>query len=254
MDNGTLTARRRSRASLSSALVVATLVFAGCGGGDEASSDHSATAADTDEATQSPLGEAPKVVGLRLDEALDLLDGFDVTEVDSTGEGRSVWAPSNWIVIDQESAGMAVTLHLVNERDDPPGDNSEPAIPETTPAPTASETTSVPTSTLADSDSTLPERDWLDELHDSFGCGDTDWVSCFDADESDEGLELAMLVGSITRIEGDGSWLHVYMQETEPDALRWACIYTHNLFGTEVQVYQAGDVAAVRTRLDGTCS
>ena len=74
-----------------------------------------------------------------------------------------------------------------------------------------------------------PPRDWLAELHDSF------------PDES-----LAAKASAITRIEHRGAWLHVYVQDTDPGLLRWVCTYTSVLFGENVQVYRAGDVAADR--------
>lgn len=92
-----------------------------------------ASEADTaDGADAEPAGhelDAPDVVGMTLDEARTLLDGFEVEEIDGSGKDRSVWNASNWTVTDQTVDGTAVTLHIINERDNE----------DSTPAPSTSE-------------------------------------------------------------------------------------------------------------------
>lgn len=93
-------------------LALAVVVLAGCSG---ASSDASDAPPPAEPVAAAPA--PPDVVDLRLDEARELLDGFEVVEVDASGEDRGVWSPANWIVIAQSVDGDVVTLDIVNERD-----------------------------------------------------------------------------------------------------------------------------------------
>lgn len=88
--------------------------------------------------------------------------------------------------------------------------------------------TEPPADTTTTTTSEAP-RDWLAEFRDSF------------VDES-----LAAKASAVTRIEHRGAWLHVHVQDTDPELLGWACTYTSLLFRENVQVYRAGDVAADR--------
>lgn len=79
--------------------------------------------------------EAPALVGLTLEEARDHAGNFELEEVDSSGQNRGVWSPSNWTVAEQDpQAGTpvarrsTVTVQLVNVRDERSDERSdEPA-------------------------------------------------------------------------------------------------------------------------------
>jgi hypothetical protein len=116
------------------ASVFAVGIIANLASGDSSGSQRGSSSAaedpggeDSDSETQaaSDKPEAPDVVGMTLDEARKLLDGFEVTEIDASGDGRSVWDASNWTVVEQDADGTSVTLHISNERD---GQEREPEV------------------------------------------------------------------------------------------------------------------------------
>lgn len=70
----------------------------------------------------------PDLVGLSLDEAREAAGGFELVEMDASGDDRSVWSPANWSVQSQDpAAGTAVaprstlTVQLRNVRDEDEG-------------------------------------------------------------------------------------------------------------------------------------
>lgn len=102
------------RATITTA-AMAALMLAGCTLNVEPEPEPSPTESAEPEVEQ--VAEAPNVVGQTLDEARDALDGYEITEVDTSGEDRLVWSPKNWFVTAQTSDGWDVTLEIENERD-----------------------------------------------------------------------------------------------------------------------------------------
>lgn len=103
------------RATITTA-ALAALLLAGCTLDVEPEPEPSPTESAEPEVEQ--VAEAPNVVGQTLDEARDALDGYEITEVDTSGEDRLVWSPKNWFVTAQTSDGWDVTLEIENERDE----------------------------------------------------------------------------------------------------------------------------------------
>ncbi|MET9630883.1 PASTA domain-containing protein [Lentzea sp. NPDC006480] len=90
--------------------------------------------------SDQPASKMPKVSGLRLSEARDVLlvHGYRVTEEDATGQNRPVLEPSNWVVVAQSPEadaeapnGSRVVLKLRKPTD--PSTSQEPAAKGTVP-------------------------------------------------------------------------------------------------------------------------
>lgn len=187
--------------------------------------------------------EAPDLVGLDLAAARDVADevGLDLEEEDTTGEDRAVFSPGNWTVEAQSPAagvevepGSTITVTIGNVRDEDeaaqPADEPEPEVPETEPDEPSDESEPEP---QAEPEANEPERDWLADFHESFGCGDRGWMECFDAADDPVGMDLAMKVMSVTSIESsDGRWFEVHMQTDDVDHAVWGCTYVRNLWTT----------------------
>lgn len=90
--------------------------------------------------SDQPASKMPKVSGLRLNEARDVLlaRGYRVTEEDATGQNRPVLEPSNWVVVAQSPeadteapSGARVVLKVRKPTD--PSAGQEPPVKGTVP-------------------------------------------------------------------------------------------------------------------------
>lgn len=133
-------------------------------------------------------------------------------------------------------------------------DADEPAA-EAVDATTTTTTTVATTTTVEATTTTQVARDWYQEFVDSFGCGDTGFMECFDAENSEVGMDLAIKVMSVREITGDPSTLDVVLGDNDPEIAVWACTYIRNLIDSSdgevptVWVYDHTGTVLARTFL-----
>lgn len=96
---------------------LSALALTGCSLETEPTPEPSPTESAEPADTGPQAIDAPNVVGQTLDEARDALDGYEIEEIDATGEDRAVFSPKNWFVTDQTTSENTVLLTIENERD-----------------------------------------------------------------------------------------------------------------------------------------
>lgn len=96
---------------------LSALILAGCTLDVEPAPEPSPTESAKEASEVEQVAEAPNTVGMALDAARDALDGYEITEIDASGDNRTVWESGNWFVVAQVNDGISVTLEIENERD-----------------------------------------------------------------------------------------------------------------------------------------
>ena len=96
---------------------ITALLLTGCALDTEEAPEPSPTESAEPADTGPQAIDAPNVVGQTLDEARDALDGYEIEEIDATGEDRAVFSPKNWFVTNQTTSENTVLLTIENERD-----------------------------------------------------------------------------------------------------------------------------------------